>query len=182
MKAIYLLLLPLLIFSCTRNGKTTASGDPLEQRINEIENSASIVWLDYNEAVALNEKKPKKIFVDVYTTWCGWCKRMDQTTFKDDKIANYMNDNFYAVKVDAESADKVTYKGKEMTESQLARDVFNATGYPTTVYLNEEQEVLQPIPGYLDVAMLNKILHFYGEDHYKTKTWEQFQMSFNTAE
>ncbi|MEL7425057.1 MAG: DUF255 domain-containing protein, partial [Bacteroidota bacterium] len=40
-----------------------------------------IQWLSWDEAIARMATEPKKIFVDVYTGWCGWCKRMDATTF-----------------------------------------------------------------------------------------------------
>lgn len=164
------------------NTTTTTSESKGNARITEIENSDNVVWLSYDEAAQLAQVKPKKIFVDVYTSWCGWCKRMDATTLQDPNISKYLNKKYYSVKLNAESSKKTTYKGRELTESDLAKTVFQATGFPTTVYLTEGQDVLQPVPGYLDVDMLNKILHFYGDDHYKTSTWEKFRMSFNNEE
>jgi thioredoxin-related protein len=141
-----------------------------------------IKWLSFAEASKLSAKHPKKIFIDVYTSWCGWCVQMDKTTFKDPHVSKYLNDKYYAVKLNAESENIVTYKGKEMTEKELAAKIFKATGYPTTVYLDQDQNLLQPIPGYLQAEILNKILHFYGEDYYKTTSWEQFQANYNCAE
>ncbi|HEY8400684.1 MAG TPA: thioredoxin fold domain-containing protein [Cytophagaceae bacterium] len=139
--------------------------------------SSDIKWLSYDEAIKLSEKEPRKIFIDVYTDWCGWCKRMDRTTLKDDNVGKYINQYYYPVKVNAESQKKVTYKGKQMTEQELALNVFGATGYPTTVYLENDQTMLQAIPGYLEAEMLNKVLRYFGEDHYKTTSWEKFQAS-----
>jgi thioredoxin-related protein len=141
-----------------------------------------IKWLSFSEAAKLNAKQPKKIFIDVYTGWCGWCVKMDKTTFKDPKITQYINDNYYAVKLDAESNTMTTYKGKAMKEMELAKNIFRATGFPTTVYLDEDQNLLQPISGYLEAEILDKILHFYGEDSYKTMSWEQFQANYNSAQ
>lgn len=169
------------VSSCSKKSTTTSSSPEADAkaRIKVIESSDKIEWMDYNEALALSKYKPKKIFIDVYTNWCGWCKRMDATSFKDARIVQYVNAHYYAVKLNAESGKTVTFNGKEITETTLATNVFGVTGFPTTVYLTPEEKVLQPIPGFLDVAMLNKILHFYGEDAYKTTTWDNFQMSFN---
>jgi thioredoxin-related protein len=177
----YLLLASVLFFSnaCSlkNSGKSSTASDKEMVRIKEIEKSDKIVWLSYDEAVMLSQKKPKKIFVDVYTNWCGWCKRMDATTLRDPNIVKYMNEKFYAVKLNAESGKKVVYKGNQISESDLASNIFKASGYPTTVYLLPNEEILQPIPGYLDVDMLGKILHFYGDEHFKTTSWDKYNMS-----
>ena len=52
------------------------------------DNAQKIKWMTFEEAVKLNETTPKKIFIDVYTDWCGWCKRMDQTTFRNEEVVN----------------------------------------------------------------------------------------------
>lgn len=56
-----------------------------------------ITWMSFEEAVAKSQKEPRKMFIDVYTDWCGWCKRMDATTFQDSIVAKYMGEKFYAV-------------------------------------------------------------------------------------
>ena len=97
--------------------------------------SEEIRWLTIEEAQVLSEKEPRKIIMDVYTDWCGWCKKMDKTTFADEKVAKYVNDNFYAVKLKADSQDKVTFKGKEFAKGELAQ-AFRVTGYPTIVFFD----------------------------------------------
>ena len=77
-----------------------------------------IKWLSLQEADSLYQKNPKPIFIDVYTDWCGWCKRMDATTFQDDNIAQYLNTNFYPVKLDAETNDSIRFQGKMYYNSQ----------------------------------------------------------------
>src|SRR5580700_4172641 len=64
--------------------------------------SGGIKWMSLSDADKLNQgPKKKKIFVDIYTDWCGWCKRLDATTYQDPKVVKYVNDNFYAVKLNA---------------------------------------------------------------------------------
>src|SRR5210317_2561338 len=71
----------------------------------------SIHWLSFEQAVELQtqEGNSKKIFIDVYTDWCGWCKKMDKNTFNHPVIAELLNTKFYAVKFDAESKEPVNF-------------------------------------------------------------------------
>ena len=81
---------------------------------NEVEVSdTEIKWYTLEEAIQANQKSEKKFFIDIYTDWCGWCKVMDQKTFSNPEVIKYMNENFYAVKFDAEQRDPITFKGKK---------------------------------------------------------------------
>jgi thioredoxin-related protein len=178
-----LLLISCLIFSgCSKSASQAKKTAKQNESVVKKDEENTIKWLSYSEAAKLNAKKPKKIFVDVYTDWCGWCKQLDKTSFRDPSVVKYVNKQYYAVKLNAESNDKVMYQGKEMTAAQLARNVFHATGYPTTVYLDERENLLQPLSGYLEADMLNKVLHFYGDDHYKTISWDNFQIGYSNGQ
>src|SRR5688572_9749496 len=74
-----------------------------------------INWLTMEEAEVRMKKQPRKIFIDVYTDWCGWCKKMDKSTFSDPEVAAYVNKHYYAVKLDAESREPITVKGHTYT-------------------------------------------------------------------
>jgi thioredoxin-related protein len=149
--------------------------------------SSLVKWYTIEEALQLNEKNPKKIFIDVYTDWCGWCKTMDKNTFSNPQIAEYLNKYFYPVKFNAETRKDITYKGKVYKNnskgSRPAHDfaIMLANGqlsYPTSVYFDEENNRLTSIPGYLAPADIEPILVFFGEDHYKNTKWEDFKAKF----
>jgi len=70
----------------------------------------SIIWYNLESAADANKEVKKFIFIDIYTDWCGWCKKMDQSTFLDSAVVSYMNEHFYAVKMNAESKDPIAYK------------------------------------------------------------------------
>lgn len=152
------------------------------------ETDPSIKWYSFEEALKLNEKKPKKFFLDMYTDWCGWCKRMDQTTFKNPVIVAYMNDNFYPVKFNAERTDTVDFKGKtyvnanptmKRSSHQLAQALMmGRMSYPTFVFMSEDEELITIVPGYRKPPELEAILHYIGEDAYKSKKWEEFSPTF----
>ena len=68
-----------------------------------------INWMTLPEVEAAMKVEKKKVFIDLYTDWCGWCKRMDASTFIDPTVVNYMNRNYYCVKFNAERRDTVRF-------------------------------------------------------------------------
>ncbi len=132
------------------------------------ESSTEINWVSLEEAQAMTAKAPRKILVDVYTPWCGPCKKMDKQTFKDPDVIQYINQNFYAVKFNAESSEAVDFKGKafanpnyDATRNKMARNspheltrFLNIRAYPTLVLLDEELEVTERLKGYKTVEKL----------------------------
>ncbi len=122
----------------------------------------TINWLTLEEAQQLMEKEPRKVIMDVYTDWCGWCKKMDKTTFADEKVVAYVNENFYAVKLNAENPGKINFKGKEFTHPELAR-ALRVSGYPTVVFFDESFSRFQPLSGYRQADEFRKILEMFNE-------------------
>lgn len=145
---------------------------------------AEIKWYTFEEAIKLNKKKPKKIFIDVYTDWCGWCKKMDAETFKDPIVAKYINDNFYAVKFNAEQKEPATYKGKEYinptpdkpkSPHQLAVVLLKQEmRYPSYAILDGDSEWIFKFIGYKVTEDLMPILKYYGDDQYKVMSWTEY--------
>lgn len=145
---------------------------------------AQINWLSWEEAQAKNKNEPRKFIVDVYTQWCGWCKKMDKATFQQADISSYINKNYYAVKFDAETKSDINFKDKVFKYvkqgsggyHQLAAEItFGKLSYPTIVFLDEKLNVIQPIPGYKDPYSLDKIMKYFAEDYYKTTPWKKYE-------
>lgn len=108
----------------------------------------SVQWITLEEALQKSKEDPKTIMIDVYTDWCGWCKRMDETTFSDADVAAYIREHFYAVKLNAEGKKAIKYLDREVTERQLAEEVFGVTGFPTVVFLNSKDNTVDLHSGY----------------------------------
>jgi thioredoxin-related protein len=150
--------------------------------------TAKINWLDFEEAVAMNKKKPKKIFLDMYTDWCGWCKKMDASTFVNPVIVDYMNKNYYAVKFNAERKDTITFNGKNYVNAnpaggrsshQLAQELLGGRmSYPSFVFLDENMAKITILPGYRKAPEFEAVLNYINTNAYKTQQWEEFNASF----
>src|SRR5882672_6693060 len=72
-----------------------------------------IVWLSLSELQTAYAMQRRPIIIDVYTSWCGWCKVMDKETYSNEKVISYINKNFYAVKFNAETTDTVMLASKK---------------------------------------------------------------------
>ncbi|MDP4607253.1 MAG: DUF255 domain-containing protein [Flavobacteriaceae bacterium] len=144
-----------------------------------------IQWMSFEAAIEMQAKasQPKKIFIDVYTDWCGWCKKMDAETFNNPEVAAYMQAHFYMVKLDGEGKKPIVFRGKTFSYVPSGRNGYHelAAGlmqgqlsYPTVVFLNEQAELLSPVPGYHPPKSFIPIARFFGDNHYKTSSWEDY--------
>lgn len=133
----------------------------------------AIQWLDFDKAVATAKKERKIVVVDFYTDWCGWCKKMDQDTYGHPEVVKYAREKLVMSKVNAESQQMTRFKDNEMSYQQLAQS-FGVRGYPATIFINENGELLTSVSGYLKADQFLPILEFLSEGHYKTMKYEDF--------
>ena len=143
----------------------------------------AITWYTWEEAHELSKTAPKKVFIDLYTDWCGWCKKMDKTTFQDPEVVKMLNENFYPVKFNAEQREAITFNEKKYEYMasgrrgvhQLAYALLDGkTGYPSFVILDETFARIMISPGYKKVPQLMKELTFAKDEHYKSKSYDDF--------
>lgn len=154
----------------------TSFDEPTKTTSNEIN------WLSIEEAYEKAKVTPKKTIIDVYTGWCGWCKVMDKKTFKNPEVVKFINDNYYAVKLDAESKEDITVGDKTYSynEANRANDAAvtllqGKMSYPSIVYLDEQFNMIQPIPGYMEARQFHEVITFLGNNHYKQESFEDFK-------
>lgn len=149
-----------------------------------------IQWMSIEDAyeLTLTEENPKKIFIDVYTDWCGWCKRMDKATFQNEEVATYMNEHYYNVKFDAEQKESVEILGNTFKfvpqgnrgYHELAAALLNGKmSYPTVVFLNRKFEMLSPVPGYQESLAFMNIAKYFGDNIYLETSWQDYSGNNN---
>lgn len=119
--------------------------------------NGKVKWMSFEEAIAANKENPKKIFIDIYTDWCSWCKKMDRDVFSDSTVAAYMNENFYCVKFNAETRDTIYYRDvkfhyfSDYKCHSLAVSLLDGKmSYPSYVILTGNEQRLKIIQGYQD--------------------------------
>ncbi|UKN02423.1 thioredoxin family protein [Paracrocinitomix mangrovi] len=148
----------------------TENIDVSEVKPENIDTNA-IVWMDFESAIDANEKNKKPIFIDVYTSWCGWCVKMDNSTFKDKDVVKYMNEKFYSVKMDAESKDPIAFKevlyeykmyNEKTGYNELAVNLLGSSmSFPSFVILSKKQVKVGVIKGYQQPSQLLAALKKY---------------------
>jgi len=137
-----------------------------------------IQWTTMEEAARLAKDDRKKILIDVYTDWCGWCKRMEASTYQDPEVVKYINEHYHAVKFDAEQRESLVINGKTYTWREGGRNGFNEfayyimngeMAYPTTVFSYPGLDTLiAAVPGYIEGKDMNTYLRYFDEEAFKT--------------
>ncbi|UEG50070.1 DUF255 domain-containing protein [Ferruginibacter lapsinanis] len=147
---------------------------------------AKVQWMSVEEMQEAYIKTPKPILVDLYTDWCGWCKVMDRETYQNEAVANYINQNYYPVKLNAEFKKPIQWDGKIYSYNSRYRAndlaVYLSQGnmsYPTTVLLPSINAQPAPLPGFFKPGELESPLKYFGDGGYKTKTFPEFLKTFS---
>ena len=145
-------LLILLVFFCTFSG------------------FAQLKTYTFSEAEKLEQQNPKPIFVFIHTSWCKYCKMMENSTFKNPEVVQLLNDNFYFVSLDAEQKSPILFKnntfrfqpkGQNTGVHELAEELGTVDGamtYPTFSILDKNNTILLQISEYTDAKTMITLL------------------------
>lgn len=140
-----------------------------------------LTWKTLPEAIRAARDSHKKILVDVFTDWCTWCKKMDKEVYGVDQVQSYLTEHFELVKINAESENTHEFRDGVFTEKQISA-AFEVDGYPTTLFLTSEGELITSVPGYLKQKTFLVILEYMQGDHFRNTNWEQFSRQKGIAE
>ena len=105
----------------------------------------TINWRSYDEGMILSKIEKKKVFLHFYADWCGFCRKMAKTTFKNMALIDYLNENFMPIRVNTD------------TEPQTAGN-YGVTGLPFSVFLTEMGEPIFSVPGLIETDTLKSML------------------------
>ena len=146
-----------------------------------------ISWMTIEEAAGKLKEAKKPLIIDLYTTWCGWCKQMDKKTYSNKQVAQYLQEKFYTVKIDAETHATINWAGKAYNFNPQYRSnefalylTHGRLEFPTTVIIVPGEEP-QAIPGYMEPKELELLVKYFGEGSYRTKSFDDYQKSFHAS-
>jgi thioredoxin-related protein len=127
----------------------------------------SVHWLSFEQLEDSLEVQPKKVFIDFYTDWCVYCRKMDKVVFTKREVIELLNEEYYAVRFDAEIDSVVTFGGREFINDQVgkSRNPVHQIAQllalregqfvaPTMVVLDEEFKVTERYFEYMDSKKL----------------------------
>lgn len=145
--------------------------------------TAHINWVSLEKAVELNKKKPKKILINMYTNWCNSCRVTTHSSIQNPINAKYINEHYYAVNMDIQMNDSITFMGNTFYKKGFFHDfamaaLQNNVILPMQIILNEENHIVNKMPYYLSPQFMETILHYFADNSYKTVKWEEYQKNF----
>lgn len=192
----YFLIL-MIVAGCGSGTANNASSQPIESRAIEQMSSreAALLGLEYKDsdgsrlpawvgpelysmedAQHLASTTGKKVLIDVYTVWCGYCRKMAAETYSSQKVKSAVNEYYYTVRLDAESEREITFNGMVFTESELAAS-FGVSSFPTTVFLDSSGEPIGLQPGYMDAEIFSVLLSYVGSDAFMSQRFDDYMRS-----
>lgn len=129
--------------------------------ISDVQAASRIKWYSYDEGMVRREEEQKNVFLNFYTQWCGFCKKMDNETFRDPAVIAYLNEHFISIKINSEK------------QRRLATEYY-VMGLPTSWFISEKGEKISNLPGYVSADMLINILKYVHTGSYKRMSFGNF--------
>jgi len=135
--------------------------------------SEEVNWLPFPEALDSVNGSNKHMLVLFYSPGCGWCKKLFATTLADSEITFYINDRFFASKINIASDEPVLWEEDTVSERAIAT-AFGISGVPAFVFIDSESKYVTKLSGYKDKLAFKLILDYISESWYEDLTLDEY--------
>ena len=155
-------------------------------------NAQKVEWQTIEKAAKTELKGNTKLFfIDFYTSWCGWCKKMDRSTFTNSTVAKILNTYYILVKFDAEGSSEFSWNGVKYTNTATAPGARPAThafakkilgtqmGFPSFGIFSASKSQMTVIQGYQTPEDLVIMLWYFASGDYKHYAYEKYAQIFD---
>lgn len=173
-KIISLLLLILAVALIASAGENTIVKEKDKAKLEALIDSNEIKWYRYDEGLRIAKETNRPIMINFTTSWCGYCKKMNRTTFRNTDIIKALNGDFVSIKVDCESKLELDIDGYKISERNLAKSEFGVRGYPTYWFLKSDTERIAPLSGYQESNRLKDILFYIKNELYDKMKYDEY--------
>ena len=131
-------------------------------------------WQPFEEALAAAQTHGKPVLVDVWTPWCGWCRKMKRDTYPE-VVGGASGRRFVLTRLNRDD-NKTThrYRGQRLTSMRLAQ-ALGAKGVPALVLLAPNGEPLLQLSGFLEADALRPVLDYISSGAYRVQSFDAFR-------
>ncbi len=133
-----------------------------------------IIWYDYDKGLKLAAEKNRPILINFTTAWCGYCKKMNRSTFADKNVIDILNNGFIGIKVDGDSQRELDVNGYKVTERNLTRGEYGVGGYPTYWFLKANAERIGKKAGYVETDPFLDLLYYVKDELYDKMKFDEY--------
>lgn len=130
-------------------------------------------WHQWTEGVVATQTSGKYMLVDVYTDWCGWCKKMDREVYTHPQVQQLLAANFVTIKLDAESTNLITNGTNQYTEQEWAK-MLGVEGYPTIMVFDKRFQLISRFSGYYEPKEFIRYLKYIHGKYYTQYTFQEY--------
>ena len=138
-----------------------------------VETHEGVEWFDYETGMAKAAEEGKYVVIDFWTSWCHWCKVLDEKTYSQEIVRQRLADSFVAIKVNAESPEPQGSGEDAAPGTQLAR-MYGVNSYPTTWFVDPSGQPISPLPGFLEAPQFARVLDYVSTGAYKTQDFQKY--------
>jgi len=137
--------------------------------------ASELKWHSFEEAYDIAQKENKIILIDFYTDWCGWCKKMDQSTYTNKKIINTINEDFVVVKINPEEDGYIQTPNGKIEYRRLSNEI-GVTGFPSVGFFTKDFEFIDVVAGYQDPTNMSTLLSFMKDGLYDKLSFQDYRL------